>query len=397
MNLREFRSEEGFYCIIQAMKSPPFPHKICSKPFDYLEVAVPRDGRVDCYACCPTILPNKVGDLAQQNLMQVWNSEMYQDIRRSIIDGSYKYCRHDLCPEIQSETLSSWGVVESPGVIQVLKTGEFKIETAPRIINLSYDNVCNLSCPSCRTGLISTNSPEDDKIISGITDELLSGDLSGTTLIACSSGDPFVSEHFRRLLFGLDGAQHPGMKVQIMTNGLMFTRQAWEKMAKIHRNISMVCVSIDAAREETYKITRRGGHFATLIKNIEFLSGLRLRNEIPFLRLDFVVQDHNFREMEEFVLLGKKLGVDQVFFQKIANWGTFPEKEYQARAVYLPGHPDEREFSEMMNSKLLRDPIVNPGNLGDRIGKFRRPFNFKKALLNRLRTPWRYFFWSKLR
>lgn len=373
------------------MKKPPFPHKVCPKPFKYFEISSPRQGEIPCYSCCPTILPKETGDLAKQNFHEVWNSKSYQEIRKSIIDSNYQFCNHALCPEIQSDNLLDIGALETSkgdgDILKAIEKGIMTVDSMPDEINLSYDPVCNLACPSCRTGYITNNSPEDDALMERITEQLLSLDLSQTKLIVCSSGDPFVSQHFRKLLFDLDGSKNPGMRIQLMTNGLMFTKQAWEKMHKIHQNIVMSCISIDAATEPTYAITRKGGNWQTLHKNLEFISALRQRGELPFLRLDFVVQDHNFREIPTFVEMGKKYGVDQVFFQKVANWGTFSEADYKARCIYDESHPDFYEFYKIITNPLLRDDIVNPGNFGHWIGPVKKAhkFNLKNAIFHTFR------------
>lgn len=369
------------------MKKPPYKNQFCPKPFHYFEVGAPKEGTIPCYSCCPTILPKVTGNLAKQSLKEVWNSASYQEIRESITDGSYKFCSHELCPEIQTENLISLGTLEDKRILKALETKLYEVQQAPDEINLGYDRVCNLSCPSCRTEAITNNSEEEDQLMERITNEILSQDLSHTRLIVCSSGDPFVSKHFRKLLFDLDGEKYPGLKIQIMTNGLMFNQSAWEKMHKIHKNIEMCCVSIDAATEETYKITRRGGSWKNLHENLRFLSGLRMRGELSFLRFDCVVQDYNFRELPAFVEMGEQYKVDQVFFQKIANWGTYTESEYKERCIYDEAHPRFNEFFEIINRPELKRLVVNPGNFGHWIKpeKGKKPFNLKNAIFHSLR------------
>lgn len=375
-------------------KKPPFPGKICRKPFEYFEIGTPREGQVPCYACCPEILPNITGDLAKNSLDEIWNSDEFQKVRASILDGSYIYCKTDLCPEIQSDNLLDIGVIEDQSILDAYFKGELSLKSRPKEINLSFDQTCNLACPSCRTDFITKATDEQRGLMEKITADLLSRDLSDTKIIACSSGDPFVGEYFRKFLFELEGDKHPGLKIQIMTNGVLFNRSAWEKMHKIHKQLAMVCISIDAATESTYQITRKGGNWKMLMENLEFLSGLRMRGEIPFLRLDFVVQDHNFREIPEFVELGERLKVDQVFFQKIANWGTFSAEEYQKRCIYDESHPDYPEFLEIITSKALKREIVNPGNFGHWIGPVHKEhgFNLKNAIIHSLRK--RYRIWK---
>jgi len=376
------------------VKKPPFPGKICRKPFEYLEIGTPLEGRVPCYSCCPTILPNVTGDMSKDSLDEVWNSEEYKKIRASILDGSYKYCKTDLCPEIQSENLLDIGVIEDKSILDAYFNGELSLKSKPKEINLSYDQTCNLACPTCRTDFITKPTDKQRVLMEKITKDLLDRDLSDTKLIACSSGDPFVGEYFRKLLFELEGDKHPGMTIQIMTNGVLFNQQAWQKMHKIHSNLSMVCISIDAATESTYQITRRGGNWKLLMDNLNFISGLRSRGEIPFLRIDFVVQDHNFLEIPAFVELGERLGVDQVFFQKVANWGTFSDEEYRKRCIYDESHPQFNEFYKIITSDILKKEIVNPGNFGHWIGPVHQEhrFNLKNAIIHSLRK--RYRIWK---
>ena len=368
-------------------KKPPFRGKICRKPFEYFEIGTPREGRVPCYSCCPTILPNITGDLAKQSLDEIWNSEEYKKIRASILDGSYKYCRTDLCPEIQSDNLLDIGAIEDPSILDAYFHQKLELESRPKEINLSYDQSCNLACPSCREDFITSPEESQKAHLDKITNELLNRDLSDTKVIACSSGDPFVGEYFKKFLYELEGSEHEGLKIQIMTNGVLFNKRAWEKMYKIHSQIEMVCISIDAATEETYGITRKGGSWKLLMENLQFLSLLRERGEIPFLRIDFVVQDHNYQEIPAFIKLGEKLKVDQVFFQKVANWGTFSQEEYEKRCIYSESHPQFNEFYKVITSKELKKPIVNPGNFGHWIGPVHKDhrFNWRNAIIHSLR------------
>jgi pyruvate-formate lyase-activating enzyme len=372
------------------MKKPPFTDKVCRKPFEYLEISAPKEGRIDCYSCCPTILPVKTGDLSKEKISELWNSEAYQKLRASMIDESFTFCNHELCPEIQSDNLLDVGQIENPEILNAFATKNYVLNDGPKEINLSFDEVCNLACPSCRTDFITSNTPEDEQLMTLLTDEILSMDLRDTRVMVCSSGDPFVSQHFRRILFELVGEDHPGLKLQIMTNGLMFNRKSWERMHKVHSCIERTCVSIDASTEKTYQITRKGGNWATLMANLEFLAGLRMRGELSFLRLDFVVQDHNFNEMPDFIRLGERLGVDQVFFQKITDWGTFSPEELNKRKVYEQHHPEYEAFKDMLRDPIFKSKVVNAGNLGDFIStRNHGKFNLRNAVFHSLRKRWR--------
>ncbi|HRE05570.1 MAG TPA: hypothetical protein PKX00_08175, partial [Opitutaceae bacterium] len=95
---------------------------------------------------------------------------------------------------------------------------------------------------------------------------------------------------------------------------VLLTEKTWLNLRKIHGAVGSVLVWFDAATEATYSVTRRGGDWRQLLENMAFLSGLRRAGEIGELILYFVVQKANFREMADFVRLGKRFAADRVFF-----------------------------------------------------------------------------------
>ena len=177
------------------------------------------------------------------------------------------------------------------------------------------------------------------------------------------SGDPFGSKIFRELLFSINGSQYPNVKINLQTNGVMFTEKYWSNMSQIHNNISNVLISLDASSEEVYKITRRGGSWPTLMKNLKFISELRADNRIKFVRLDFVVQKNNYRDMVGFINIGKKFNVDECYFALISNWDTWSAKEFEQHAIWESSHPEFRDFIDVMTDPIFDDSIVNLGNV----------------------------------
>ncbi len=85
----------------------------------------------------------------------------HKRIRKSVIDGTYKFCSRRYCGQITNHQLSSR---QDPEVRATLAA--FSDDTAPGPIRvaLSHDRSCNLSCPSCRTERIVANKAEQDKL-----------------------------------------------------------------------------------------------------------------------------------------------------------------------------------------------------------------------------------------
>src|SRR5574337_685764 len=105
------------------------------------------------YMCCPSWLNTSIGNLRYQSAEQVWNSKEAQEIRRSILDGSFKYCDHSKCPFLQTiiKPVERVEDVTDEDLRMVIEKKLTILPYGPREINCSYDKSCNLSCPTCRT------------------------------------------------------------------------------------------------------------------------------------------------------------------------------------------------------------------------------------------------------
>jgi len=340
--------------------------KICKKPFNAFEVHI--DGSVS--VCCPSWLPKRVGNLNDNTVEEVFNSKGAQEIRESMLDGSFKFCNHKICPVIQSlnpDVLMDKGSEEE----RYKKTKGLQ----PKMYNLCYDESCNLSCPSCRANkILYTEGPvyeRKKKIQQKIIDFVFSKEnKENCRMNITGSGDPFGSKLFRELLFSVDGREFPNVTIDLQTNGVMFTPRYWDKIKKIHNNLGSVYLSLDAAKEETYNITRRGGDWKRVIENIKFLSTKRREKKFKWFRLDFVVQNVNFKEMPDFVELGKQLGVDQVYFSLVIDWGTWPKEEYERQCVWKKSHHNFEDFLNMLKRPEFDDwPYVDLGNLSEYVNR----------------------------
>ena len=66
---------------------------VCTAPFVNIEIH-----NQAIFMCCPTWLPNNISPDMKKPLDEVWNSEEAKEVRKSIIDGSYKHCDKKQCP-----------------------------------------------------------------------------------------------------------------------------------------------------------------------------------------------------------------------------------------------------------------------------------------------------------
>ena len=317
----------------------------CYHPFNTVTI----DGKGDCYVCvCQAWLPISVGNIFDfQTLTEIVQSPRAREIQRTILDGSYRYCDHNTCSIIKENELES-EISHRPDTVNW--------------INFALDPSCNLACPSCRSEFVFLNQGEEYehriRMVEHIAkliqehDHWIKFSLSG-------DGDPFASLIYRHFLSILDLGNKQDVEIEIVTNGILL-QDHWHKLERIHKNIVRTKVSLDAGSDAVYSVTRRGGSWKKLLNNIEFLVNWRnLNNSDMRIQTNFVVQTANYKDMPDYVDIVDKLGVDEINFQKIVDWGTFDN--FSQQAVWQQTHPEYKFFLNTLQN--LNNSKINFTNL----------------------------------
>lgn len=331
--------------------------KFCQIPFTYLSTGWKGSAHV---CSCPAWVPYPVGNvLTAESADAVWNSDAAVEIRRSILDGDFSYCSRTLCSFIAAQKLPRKDEIEDPVIRGYIDGHMTRLAEPPAVVELNYDATCNLACPSCRTEIMTAAADEQDayeKATDRVILPLLKGARGG---YVSGGGEVFASKHFRSVLSRLNRREYPRLRLHLITNGLLLTPQRWSAFPNLAEMISVLSVSIDASRAETYEKLRRPGKWSTLMTNLEFIAGLRKAGIIRRLWINFVVQKENYREMLDFVALGDRLGVDQVWFQRVVNYGAYDEATFEDIDVTSTQHPEHPELLEILRQPLLSGPRIN--------------------------------------
>jgi hypothetical protein len=333
--------------------------KFCERPFREFEIA----NNADVFLCCPNYLPHSVGSAKNASAEQLLNSERAIEIRRSIISGAFTFCDAERCPAIRAKRLPKRSEVTDPEMLAHI-AADTGIVKAARYVRLSYDSTCNLYCPSCRSRKIVLKGAAFDEAMRITNDVALPVMRTAEMVMMNGYGDVFSSRICRHLLRAVNPADYPNLKLFFLTNGVLFTEQEWNKFPNIHGMVHSISVSIDASAKEVYDKVRLGGDFEKLCRNLEFIARLRRGGVIEDFEITMVVQRENFRQMRDFWEWGKRLGCDQVTFQRLADWNSLSRPEYEARAVHLPKNPLKTEYDAAV-SELFAAAIGGPRIYGD--------------------------------
>jgi len=276
----------------------------CPRPYD--TVLIDKTG--SCYLCeCTSWLPQSAGNLHTQSLADILNAKMARELQGSIADGSYRYCNNKQC----SYLLDTRGGTKQWNTVLPLK----QIKN----IRLAIDDSCNLSCPSCRTHQIFEKDKFQlrkryrlaDRII-----EYVRRQSHTINIHVGSDGDPFASLIYRYFVKNIKDL--PNVRFSIQTNGLLI-KKMYQRHIELFKKLDVLNVSIDGATKITYELLRRGGSYEKIIENLKFIK--LVKNNFKF-HLHMVVQQENWKEMPLMLKLGRRYGVDMIFFNKIENWNT---------------------------------------------------------------------------
>lgn len=319
---------------------------ICAVPFSSMEIH-DRDRFLCCASWLKKYLPQNTSP------KEAWNSDDANDIRDSILDGSYRYCDSLHCPSLHQ--LETKGFRTNPSPIYHKdslpedvkdKISDYKKGILePSIVQFSFDRSCNLACPSCRIELFTADSKKIKEVNETIDVIEMEYGNSIEVLYITGSGDPFISVGFRNFLRNFDKTKWPKLKsIHLHTNATRWNKKMWDSMKNIHPYVKSCEISIDAATKETYENeVRINGNWDELIENLKFIATIpKLRR----IKASFVVQQKNYKEMKQFYdlminIFGNKV---RVFYGKITNWGTFTEDEFKNEEIWNVTHPEHNEF-----------------------------------------------------
>lgn len=323
----------------------------CDTMFQVFEVE--STGDVSC--CCTTFTDKRIGNLISEDIENIWNSIRHKLLCLSINNKTYSFCNKKMCPLLLNRKKDEW-IDEKKEWIY--KPYNEKIKS----LHISIDGTCNLFCKTCREHVYIANGQEleniqemKNKILNNFTSKLDYLSLAG-------NGEVFLSKTYEEIW--KNDIVDDTKKIKILSNGTLITPEKWKKFyqGKEKSEIYM-CISIDAATEETYRKLRRGGDFEKLCKNMIYLSKLRKSQEISYLQINFVVQRENYLEMEKFIEWGLELGVDKVFFTKVLNWGTYTEEEFQKVTMMTQLDEPNKELYDILKKSIFQNPVVDLGTI----------------------------------
>ncbi len=317
--------------------------RTCRKCFEYLYLFVGGDVR-----CCPW---NRlvVGNLLENTLEEVWHGPKMDEIRQAFMRGELLGCDEQYCPFCINDS-DELQISEDE-----MKDKYNNLPDTPECISLAYDERCNHACPSCRHEFFNPDSEYKEnlkKITANVAPYL--GRVK--RVITNGIGDLFVSHEILDMLSEF----HPkrsDFSIFIETNGVLF-KNSWEKLkhfSDYHMTVSITPNSFD---RETYRYLAGRDDLEKFEESMQFITDLKHKGAINHIRIIMVIQDSNFRQIPEFIQKCIDYDADDIVLRPIYKWFGLQEDELLYKNVLNPCHPYYKEYLEIIENPICKDPRV---------------------------------------
>jgi radical SAM protein with 4Fe4S-binding SPASM domain len=212
------------------------------------------------------------------------------------------------------------------------------VNSLPRQINIEVSTSCNLKCKSCfRNYLEGKNTFMPFDRFKHIIDT-----VSPDMICLVGFGEPMLHPQF----FGLLAyAADRNIQVSVTTNGTCLSQNIEDLFSS---SLYTLTVSLDAPDRETYAAVRDINAYDRLIEGLE---GFKKRNaqmesHLPKLVFHYVVSQHNYRKITDFVNFSSRYKPSLVFFQPLE---TFSD---ESRALLAA------EISKTELHSIIKDAIA---------------------------------------
>lgn len=225
----------------------------------------------------------------------------------------------------------------------------------PHEVNLQMTNRCPLRCKMCNIWKLDPDSNQELSVkeMKTVIDECKELDINYISFVG---GEALVRKEdtFELVKY----ANSRGLHTTIVSNTYFLDEETCKRLLSV--GLKRLAISLDGAKRETHDFIRGKGNYDKVIETAKTMLSLRKENQI---KIDFttVVMNYNFRELVDIYWLGKKIGVDQVFYQAVVLDNTFKNFDYN-EDVWINGkHLEELKniIKELISLKREDNFIFN--------------------------------------
>jgi len=213
----------------------------------------------------------------------------------------------------------------------------------PRVVELSWQDRCNIDCFFCSTSEIRAgNFALSGERLESLFDEMQELGVKGVRLMG--GGEPLFRRDAESLIRGL-GAR--GLRIaDVTTNGVLLTEPVVR--ALYETGCDEICVSLNAADPESYAVMMQTTpkNFERVLENVRRAAAIK--REVGGdcrIRLQFLVYQENYRQIPEMARVFRESGADTFWLNGL----------YPVRPMPMMSETDIAEMLRLYQGLLAQD------------------------------------------
>ncbi|MBT4174756.1 radical SAM protein [archaeon] len=190
---------------------------------------------------------------------------------------------------------------------------------SPFIANWIITAQCNCKCPFCELGIKNMYKPEEEVSTERALVLIKEMKDMGIKYLTLSGGEVFLRKDIYLIIEKLKEA---GIKVGIVTNGLLLPVLSDDKMEVLLKNLDSLIISLDSSVAEEHNHCRRTPKlYEMIMKGIEKFQSKGFDN----ISFESIIMGQNYKQIPEIVKLAKEKGIRKVMFRPINIESNFPQ------------------------------------------------------------------------
>lgn len=321
--------------------------KICKHGLDYIQLIDAKGG----VRICGWLNECYIGSLLDNTMEEIYHSELANEVRSPLIDGTYINCQVDNCPYLAN------------GIIEENRIEIDEIPKLPRELHLGYEGKCNYNCTCCSSHWNMKQEKERnwEENYAVIEEKIRSIMPHLTTIGANGRGELFCSSRTLQLLSEWKPlAPKEEISVLLETNGSLFNEKNWKKIENLGQYHLYVTITVMSFNEEVYQyLSGTKLPVSNIISNLHYVKSLREAGIINELEIATVLQERNFREMPDFTARClDEFGADSVRIRPLMPGGPLDHNIQWFMDVRNPYHPYYSEYKKVMEHPIFKHPKV---------------------------------------
>jgi len=271
--------------------------------------------RLDGSVTCCTQNSTNIGNLNNQNIIEIWNSDEIKNVRKHISAGDYKKAGCDNeCPFLRG---SYNKVTHSPPsselilplidytknsntkyskninlVLEDYNEQKLEVKGLPVYTDVLWNEKCNAACIHCN------QDHKSELKVSDKVKDALKERIPYSNYLRFQGGEVFMEKTFLDFFQEISRIKkYPFFKRYLITNGSFLNDRLIEKLLNNSEKLKIL-FSIDSVVKENFKQIRVNLKFERVVSAITKLANLTKQKKFD-LTLNYCVMDKNLSELKE--------------------------------------------------------------------------------------------------